>query len=97
MPKKKKAVKKAPPKKKEAPKPARKKGEGPLEYYARYKKWTDSRDTKYVPKKVAPKKVSKKVKPKKKLTTWQKRVKARKEAEKVVGLKRGVKKKRKKN
>lgn len=96
MTKKKKIVKKAPPKKKEAPKPVRKPKEGPLEYYKRYKKWMDSRDTKYVPKKVAPKKPIGKVKPKKKLTERQKRIKVRKEAEKQLGLKRGIKKKKKK-
>lgn len=96
MPKKKKVVKKVPPKKKEAPKPIRKPKEGPLEYYARYKKWMDSRDTKWVPKKVAPKKPSKKAKPKKKLTERQRRIKVRKEAEKLLGIKRGIKKKIKK-
>lgn len=96
MTKKKKIVKKAPPKKKEAPKPVRKKGEGPLAYYARYKKWMDSRDTKYVPKKVAPKKPVGKVKPKKKLTERERRIKARKDAEALLGVKRGVKKKPKK-
>ena len=35
-------------------------------------------------------------KPKKKLTEYQRRIKARKEAEKVVGLRRGIKKKRRK-
>ena len=96
MTKKKKIVKKAPPKKKEAPKPVRKPKEGPLEYYARYKKWMDTRNTKYVPKKPTPKKPTGKVRPKKKLTERERRIKNRKETEKLLGIKRGVKKKKKK-
>lgn len=95
MPKKKKIVKKASPKPKELPKPIRRKGEGPLEWYKRYKKWTDSRDTKYVPKKVV-KPVSKPKKGKK-LTEKQKRIEERKKAEKLLGMKRGVAKKPKKS
>lgn len=96
MTKKKKVIKKVIPKKKEAPKPVRRKGEGPLEWYKRLKPWMDSRDTKYVPKKPAPKKPSGKVKPKKKLTERQRRIKARKDAEKLLDIKRGIKKKKKK-
>jgi hypothetical protein len=95
MPKKK-LVKKAPPKKKEAPKPVRREGEGPLKWFARYKKWMDTRDTKYVPKKVAPKKPKPSAKPKKKLTERQRRIKQRKEAETLLGIKRGIKKKSRK-
>lgn len=94
MTKKKKVIKKVVPKKKEAPKPVRKQGEGPLQYYKRYKKWMDTRDTKYVPKKSTSKKPSKKVKPKKKLTERERRIKARKDAEALLGVKRGVKKKK---
>jgi len=90
---KKKIVKKAS-KKKELPKPVRKKGEGPLEYYKRYQKWQKSRPP--IPSKPVVKPKKGKLKPKKKLSERQKRIKARKEAEKKLGIKRGIKKKKKK-
>ena len=91
---KKKVIKKVTPKKKEAPKPIRKQGEGPLQYYKRWKKWSDNRpgmDRKPVK---SATKTKKGAKPKKKLTERERRIKQRKEAEALLGIKRGVKKKK---
>ncbi len=89
MPQKKKVIKKVTPKKKEAPKPIRKQGEGPLQYYKRWKKWSDNRpgmDRKPVKPATKP---SKKEKPKKKLTEREKRIAERKAAEALLDVGRG--------
>jgi len=76
-------------------KPIRRKDEGPMEFYKRYQRWMKITRMKPKPKpsKPKPKPKSKKPKPKQKLTEREQRIKDRKEAEELLGIKRGVKKK----
>lgn len=79
-------------------KPTRKANEGPLVWYKRLRRWMDATEAhdkwKETQRAKAQKKgkSKKKVKPKKKLTERQRRIKARKDAEKLLGVERGVKK-----
>lgn len=68
---------------KKRPKPKR--GESRDHYMGRVGVWLKGQEQKKKP-----------TKPKKKLTEYQRRIKARKEAEKLLDIKRGIKKKKKK-
>ncbi|KKL62635.1 hypothetical protein LCGC14_2183240 [marine sediment metagenome] len=81
-------------------KPIRRANEGTMAWYKRYKRWmtaTEAHDKWKESQRAKTQKKGKprkKVKPKKKLTERERRIKQRKDAEKLLGIKRGVKKKK---